>query len=155
MTNQPLAPGKLSMNMEAALQAAHMAAGKVNIAAVEHDFGAATEVGTKIINSSEVDGEILAAFFILTEVVAGSTNAGQTWIAKESAGTTEMSGKTAEFALSETVAKNVLAAVSGAKQSGTEDDRKFDRDDDVYVYTEAETSRSAGKYWTVVLWKET
>lgn len=154
MTNASPAPGKIEANMGAALQAIHMAAGKVNISVVEQDFGAATAVGTKIIDSADVDGEVLAAFFTVTEAVVGSTNAGQTWIAKEAAGTTEMSGKTAEFAVSETTAKNVLAAVSGAAQHGTEINRQFDRGDDVYVYTEAETSRSAGKYWAVLLWKE-
>lgn len=155
MSNQNPAPGKIEAGMGIGiLQAADMAAGKVNIAVVEQDFGAATAVATKIIDSAEVDGEVLAAFFILTEVVVGSTNAGQTWLALAAAGTTEMSEKTAEFAVSETTAKNVLAAVSGAKQHGTEGNRQFDRGEDVYVYTEAETSRSAGKYWAVLLWKE-
>ena len=144
-------PGKLEANMGAALLAAHMAAGKVNIAVVEQDFGVATAVTTAIISSSEVDGEILAGFLILTEVVAGSTNAGQTWLL---VGSTQASEKSAEFAVSETVYKNVLSAVTGIPQHATESNRQFDRGDAVSVYTEAETSRSAGKYFVVLLWKE-
>ena len=155
MTNPTPAPGKVEANNMAGLfQAIHMLAGKVNIAVVEQDAGAATAVATKIIDTAACDGEILAAFYINAEAFAGSTNAGQTWISKESAGTTLMTAKTAEFAVSETVGKNVLGSVMGAAQSGTEADRQFDLGDDVYVYTEAETSRSAGILFTVVLWKE-
>lgn len=151
MTNLAPAPGKLEQNMSAALLAAHMAAGKVNIAVVEQDYGVATAVTTAIISSALVDGEILAAFLINTELAAGSTNAGQTWLLN---GSTQSSEKSAEFAITETVYKNVLSAVTGLPQHGTESNRQFDRGDAVSVYTEAETSRSAGKYFVVLLWKE-
>lgn len=136
------------------LQAAHMMGGKANISVVEQDFGQATAKATKVIDGADVDGEILAALFIMTEAAAGSTNAGQTWLAKAAAGTTLMTGKTAEFAVTEDVGKNVLNAVMGVGQSATEANRQFEKGEDVYVYTEAETSRSAGKYFVVVLWKE-
>ena len=152
MTNQVPAPGKVEANMGAALFAAHMAAGKVNIDVVEHDYGsAATAVTTTIIASALVDGEILAAFLINVGLAVGSTNAGQTHILIES---TQASGKSAEFAITETVYKNVLSAVTGLPQHGTEGNRQFDRGEAVKVYTEAETSRSAGKYFVVLLWKE-
>ena len=151
MTNQVPAPGKVEANMGAALFAAHMAAGKVNIDVVEQDYGVATEVTTAIIASALVDGEILAAFLINTELAATSANAGQTWLKK---GSTQASGKSAEFAVSETVYKNVLSAVTAVPQHGTEGNRQFDRGDAISVYTEAETSRNAGKYFVVLLWKE-
>lgn len=149
--NIPMPPGKLEGNMRAALLAEHMAAGKVNMAVVEQDYGVATAVTTTILSSSEVDGEILAAFLINTELAAASTNAGQTWLKN---GSVQASEKSAEFAVSETVYKNVLSAVTGIPQHGTESNRQFDRGDTISVYTEAEASRNAGKYFVVLLWKE-
>ena len=152
MTNIVPAPGKIEAGMvQAILLAADMAAGKVNMAVVEQDYGVATAVTTAIIAEALVDGEILAAFLINTELAVGSTNAGQTWILIES---TQASEKSAEFAVTETVYKNVLGAVTGMAQHGTEGNRQFDRWEAVSVYTEAETSRSAGKYFVVLLWKE-
>jgi len=151
MTNQAPAPGKLELNMPAILQAFHMAAGKVNISVVEHDYGAATAKTTEMIASSEVDGEIIACLLINTELVAGSTNAGQTHILINS---TQATIKSAEFAITEVVYKNVISAVTGMPQHGTESNRQFDRGDTISVYTEAETSRSAGKYLAILLWTE-
>ena len=154
MSNPNIAPGKLEANkMSGILQAIHMLGGKVNIAVVEQDAGATTAVATKVIDTAAADGEVLAALFINAEAFAGSTNAGQTWIAQEAAGTTQMTAKTAEFAVSETTGKNVLSSVMGCAQHATEANRQFDLGDDVYVYTEAEASRSAGKLFTVLLWK--
>ena len=149
--NRNPAAGKVEANMAAALLAAHMAAGKVNIAVVEHDYGVATEKTTAILSDAKVDGEILAAFLINIELAATSTNAGQTWL---KVGSTQASLKSAEFAVSETVYKNVLNAVTAVPQHGTEGNRQFDRGDTVNVYTEAEANRDAGKYFAVLLWKE-
>lgn len=152
MANQVPAPGKLEMNMPAILQAFHMAAGKVNISIVEHDYGsAATAVTTEMIASALVDGEVLACLLINTELAAGSTNAGQTHLLINS---TQATIKSAEFAISETVYKNVISAVTGMPQHGTEGNRQFDRGDSVSAYTEAEASRTAGKYLVIMLWKE-
>lgn len=152
MANVAPAPGKIEAGMgQAILLAADMAAGKVNMAVVEQDYGVATAVTTAIIASAEVDGEILAALLINTELAHGSTNAGQTWLLIES---TQASIKSAEFAVSETVYKNVLSAVTGLPQHGTEGNRQFDRGDAISVYTEAESGRDAGKYFVVLLWKE-
>ena len=152
MTNKVPAPGKLEQGMSAAiLLAADMAAGKVNIAVVEQDYGVATAVTKAIIASAEVDGEILAAFLINVELAHGSTNAGQTWI---KIGSTQASEKSAEFAITETVYKNVLNAVTAVPQHGTAGNRQFDREEAISVHTEAETSRDAGKYFVVLLWKE-
>ena len=151
MANQVPAPGKLELNMPAILQAVHMAAGKVNMDVALHDYGVATAKATTIIASALVDGEILAAFLIKTEAVAGSTNAGQTWIR---IGSTQATDKSAEFAASETVYKNVVSAVTGLPQHVTEATRQFDRGEELSVYTEAETSRSAGIDFVVLLWKE-
>lgn len=152
MANVVPAPGKIEAGMgKAILFAADMAAGKVNIAVVEQDYGVATAVTTAIIASADVDGELLAAFLINVELAHGSTDAGQTHILIES---TQASGKSAEFAVSETVYKNVLSAVTGLPQHGTESNRQFDRGEAVSVYTEAEGSRDAGKYFVVLLWKE-
>lgn len=153
MVNVTPASGKIEAGMgQAILLAADMAAGKVNIAIIEHDYGhAATAITTTIIASADVDGEILAAFLINTELAAGSTNAGQTHILIES---TEASLKSAEFAITETVYKNVLSAVTGVPQHGTEGNRQFDRGEAIKVYTEAESGRTAGKYFVVLLWKE-
>ena len=152
MTNQAPAPGKLELNMPAILQAFHMAAGKVNISVVTHDYGSsASAVTTEMVASAEVDGEIIACLLINTELAAGSTNAGQTHILINS---TQATIKSAEFAASETVYKNVISAVTGMPQHGTEGNRQFDRGDTISVYTEAETSRSAGKYLAILLWTE-
>ncbi len=151
MTNVVAAPGNFDPSMSAILQAYHMAAGKVNIAVVEHDYGAAAAATTTILDTSEVDGEILAAFLINVELANASTDAGQTWLKN---GSTQASGKSAEYAVAETTYKNVLSAVTGIPQHGTEGNRQFDRGDTISVYTEAETSRDAGKYFVVMLWKE-
>lgn len=151
MVNQLPPPGKLEMNKPGILQAFHMAAGKVNIAVVTQDYGVADAVTTTILDSSEVDGEVLAAFLINTELAAGSTDAGQTWLKN---GSIQASEKSAEFAISESVYKNVLSAVTAVPQHGTESNRQFDRGDTISVYTEAEESRSAGMYFVVMLWKE-
>ena len=152
MANKPPAPGKLEMNMPAILQAFHMAAGKVNVSIVEHDYGsAATAVTTEMIASALVDGEVLACLLINTELAAGSTNAGQTHLLINS---TQATIKSAEFAVSETVYKNVISAVTGMPRHGTEGNRQFDRGDTISVYTEAETSRNAGKHLAIMLWKE-
>ncbi len=151
MTNKPMPPGKLEANMGAALLAEHMAAGKVNIAVIEQDYGVATAVTTAILTAAKVDGEILAAFLINIELAAASTNAGQTWLKN---GSVQASEKSAEFAVSETVYKNVLSAVTAVPQHGTEGNRQFDRGDTISVYTEAEGSRNAGKYFVILLWKE-
>jgi hypothetical protein len=152
MANVTPAPGKIEAGMgQAILLAADMAAGKVNMAIVEQDYGVATAVTTAIIASAEVDGEILAAFLINTELAHGSTNAGQTWLL---IGSTQASIKSAEFTVAETVYKNVLSAVTGLPQHGTEGNRQFDRGDAISAYTEAESGRDAGKYFVVLLWKE-
>jgi len=151
MTNKDSAPGKLELNMGAALLAAHMTAGKVNIAVVEQDYGVATAVTTAILSDAKVDGEVLAALLINTELAAGSSNAGQTWLLN---GAVQASEKSAEFAITETTYKNVLNAVTAIPQHGTEGNRQFDRGDTISVYTEAEAGRSAGKYFVVLLWKE-
>ena len=152
MVNKIPAPGKLELNLSRnILMACHMAAGKVNIAVVEHDYGAAAAATTTILSSSEVDGEVLAAFLINTELAAGSTDAGQTWLKN---GNVQASGQSAEFAISEAVYKNVLSAVTGVPQHETEGNRQFDRGDTISVYTEEETSRNAGIYFVVMLWKE-
>lgn len=143
MVNQLPPPGKLEMNKPGILQAFHMAAGKVNIAVVTQDYGVADAVTTTILDSSEVDGEVLAAFLINTELAAGSTDAGQTWLKN---GSTQASEKSAN--------KNVLSAVTAVPQHGTESNRQFDRGDTISVYTEAESGRSAGMYFVVMLWKE-
>lgn len=152
MVNQPPAPGKLELNMPAILQAFHMAAGKVNISVVEHDYGsAATAVTTEMIASALVDGEVIACLLINTELAVGSTNAGQTHLLINS---TQATIKSAEFAVSETVYKNVISAVTGMPRHGTEGNRQFDRGDTISVYTEAEASRTAGKHLAIMLWKE-
>jgi len=152
MGNKVPAPGKFEMGMgKAALLAADMAAGKVNIAVVEQDFGVSTAVTTAILSDAKVDGEVLAAFLILTEAAAASTNAGQTWLKN---GSTQASEKSAEFAVSEVVYKNVVSAVTGLPQHGTESNRQFDKGDTISVYTETEASRNAGIYFVVMLWKE-
>jgi hypothetical protein len=152
MANKSPAPGKLDLSKEAVLQAYHMAAGKVNMSIVEHDYGsAATAVTTEMIASALVDGEVLACLLINTELAAGSTNAGQTHLLINS---TQATIKSAEFAVSETVYKNVISAVTGMPQHGTEGNRQFDRGDTISAYTEAETSRTAGKYLVIMLWKE-
>ena len=151
MANKAPPPGKLELNMSAALLATHMAAGKVNIAVVEQDYGVADAVTTAILSDAKVDGEVLAALLINTELAAGSTNAGQTWL---KVGSTQASEKSAEFAITETVYKNVLSAVTAIPQHGTEGNRQFDIGYTVSVHTEAEASRDAGKYFVVLLWKE-
>ena len=141
----------MEVNMCAALLAAHMAAGKANIALAEHDYGVATAVTTPVLTDAKVDGEILAVLLINVEPAAGSTNAGRTWL---KVGSVQASEKFAEFAVSETVYKNVENAVTGVQPVGTESARQFDRGATVSVYTEAEASRNAGRCFVVLLWKE-
>lgn len=126
----------------------------VFILAAEQDFGVADAVATKITESAPCDGEIVAGFLICTEAVAGSASGGATKFAKEEAGTTAM---TTEFAIGGTTdddKNNHIGHIGGVGPHATESNRQFSKGDDIFVYSEAQASRSAGKFWAVLVCKK-
>jgi hypothetical protein len=150
------APGKLEANLADIIGLGHLNTDDepVFILTKEQDFGsAATAVATKITDSAPCKGEVLGALFILTEAKAGGSGDDVTCIAKDSGAATKM---TADVTLdmSDTVFMNHLGSVVGVAPHGTEANRQFAKGGDIYVYTDAQTSRSAGKYHTILICKK-
>lgn len=121
------------------------------ILAVEHDFGAAaTAVATKVSDSAPCDGEVIAAYFTVTEAKTGGSGDDDTCIAADAAAAVKMTGDV-ELDMTDTVYSNKVGSVVGVAPSATPG---FSKGDDIYVYTTAETSRTAGKYHAVVVCKK-
>ena len=153
--NDP-APGKLEGNFADIIGLAHLHPDDepIFILTKEHDFGsAATAVATKVTDSAPCKGEVLGAIFILTEAKAGGTGDDVTCIAKDSGASTKMTGDVT-LDMSDVVYMNMLGSVVGVAPHGTEDNRQFAKGDDIYAYTNAQTSRTAGKYHVVLICKK-
>ena len=150
------APGKLEGNLADIIGLVHLHPDDepIFILTIEQDFGsAATAVATKITDSAPCKGEVLAALFILTEAKAGGSGDDVTCIAKDAAASTKMTGDLT-LDMSDTVFMNHVGSVVGVAPHGTEANRQFAKGDDIYVYTDAQTSRSAGKYLAVLICKK-
>ena len=120
---------------------------------VTHDFGAsASAVATKLTDAAPCKLEVLAVYFTLIEAKAGGTGDDVTKITKEAAGTTASTG-TVTLDMSDTVFMNHLNSVVGVVGVGTAD-AQYAEGADIYIYTDAQTSRSAGKYSVIALCKK-
>lgn len=119
-----------------------------------HDFGASADaVATKISDSAPSAGEIITAFFVLTEAKAGGTADDASCIAKDAAAATKMTGDVT-LDMSDTVYMNHLNSLVAVPPHGTEANRQFAKGDDVYAYTAAGASRSAGIYEVIIVAKK-
>jgi hypothetical protein len=150
------APGKLEGNLADIIGLVHLNPDDepIFILTKEHDFGsAATAVATKITDAAPCKGEVLGALFILTEAKAGGTGDDVTCIAKDSGASTKMTGDVT-LDMSDTVYMNHLGSVVGVAPHATAANRQFAKGDDIFVYTDAQASRSAGKYHAVLICKK-
>jgi hypothetical protein len=117
-----------------------------------HDFGsAATAVATKISDSAPANGEVIAAYLTVTEAKTGGTADDDTCIAADAAAAVKMTADL-ELDMSDTVYSNKVGSVVGVAPSATP---SFSKGDDIYAYTNAQTSRTAGKYNVVIVCKKT
>ena len=147
------APGKAELDKKDWLGLAHLNPDDepIFILTGEHDFGAAaTAVATKITDSAPCNGEVLGALFILTEAKAGGAGDDVTCIAKDSGASTKMTGDVT-LDMSDAVYMNMVGSVVGVAPSATP---QFDEGDDIYAYTDAQASRTAGKYHVIIICKK-
>jgi len=150
------APGKAELDRANWLNIVHLdpSSEPVFILTATHDFGsAATAVATKITDSAPCKGEVLGALFVLTEAKAGGTGDDVSCIAKDSGASTKMTGDVT-LDMSDTVYMNHLGSVVGVAPHGTAANRQFAKGDDIYAYTDAQTSRSAGIYHVILICKK-
>ena len=154
--NDP-APGKLEANVRDAIGLVHMNPDDdpIFILTKEHDFGkAATAVAEKITDEAPCDGEILAVFLLLTEAKTGGSGDDVTCVAKDAGASTKMTGDLTLDMSDTAPGMNSVGTVRGLAPHATESNRQFDKGDDIYAYTTAKTSRSAGKYLITVICKK-
>ena len=147
------APGKAELDRRDWLGLAHLNPDDepIFILTGEQDFGsAATAVATKISDSAPCNGEVLGALFILTEAKAGGAGDDVTCIAKDSGASTKMTGDVT-LDMSDAVYMNMVGSVVGVAPSATP---QFDEGDDIYAYTDAQASRTAGKYHVIIICKK-
>jgi len=147
------APGKAELDKKDWLGLAHLNPDDdpIFILTSEHDFGAAaTAVATKITDSAPCNGEVLGALFILTEAKAGGAGDDVTCIAADSGASTKLTG-TVTLDMSDAVYMNMVGSVVGVAPSATP---TFDEGDDIYAYTDAQESRSAGIYHVIIICKK-
>jgi hypothetical protein len=150
------APGKAELDRKDWLGLAHLnpADEPVFILTGTHDFGAAaTAVATKVTDSAPCNGEVLGALFVLTEAKAGGSGDDVTCIAKDAGASTKMTGDVT-LDMSDTVYMNHLGAIVSVAPHATEANRQFAKGDDIYAYTDAQTSRSAGIYHVILICKK-
>jgi len=147
------APGKAELDRRDWLGLAHLNPDDepIFILTGEQDFGsAATAVATKISDSAPCNGEVLGALFILTEAKAGGAGDDVTCIAKDYGASTKMTGDVT-LDMSDAVYMNMVGSVVGVAPSATP---QFDEGDDIYAYTDAQASRSAGIYQVIIICKK-
>lgn len=132
---------------------ASMAAGDFfTLYLAEHDFGVATAVPTKVTDSAPCNLEVVSAKLTLIEATAGGTTDPETIICKTNIGGNP-STTGVPCVLADTVYSNKLGTVTSLAGLGTAD-AQYAATDDIYVYTPASTTRSAGKYFVEVLCKK-
>ena len=144
------APGKAELDRAGWCGLAHMNPDDdpIFMLQAEHDFGSsASAVATKISDSAPCNGSVIAAYLTLTEAKAGGSGDDDSCIALDAAAATKLTTEV-ELDMSDTVYKNEVGSVVGVAPSATP---TFSEGDDIYAYTNAQTSRSAGKYNVVVV----
>lgn len=148
------APGKAELGRAGWCGLAHMnpSDDPIFILQGEHDFGsAATAVATKISDAAPCNGSVIAAYFTVTEAKTGGTGDDDTCIAADASAAVKMTGEV-ELDMSDTVYSNKVGSVVGVAPSATP---TFSKGDDIYAYTNAQTTRGAGKYNVVIICKKT
>jgi len=120
---------------------------------VTHDFGSsASAVATKLTDAAPCKLEVLAVYATVIEAKDGGEVDDVTKLAKEAAGTTAMTG-TITCVMSDTVYSNKVGSVVGAAGVGTANAQVVEGAD-IYIYTGAAASRTAGQYSVVALCKK-
>ena len=151
------APGKLEANIGDVIGLVHLNPDDdpIFILTKEHDFGkAATAVAEKITDEAPCDGEILAVFLLLTEAKTGGSGDDVTCIAKDAGASTKMTGDLTLDMSDTTPGMNAVGSVRGLAPHATEGNRQFSKGDDIYAYTDAQTTRGAGGYLITVICKK-
>lgn len=154
--NDP-APGKAEVDKADILGLAHLHPDDepIFILTKTHDFGAAaTAVAEKITDSAPCNGEIIGVIFILTEAKTGGSGDDVTCIAKDAGASTKMTGDLTLDMSDTTPGMNSVSSVRGLAPHGTEANRQFDKGDDIYAYTDAQTTRGAGIYHIILICKK-
>ena len=150
------ASGKLEGNLADIIGLVHLHPDDepIFILTKEHDFGASADaVATKITDAAPCKGEVLGALFICTEVKTGGSGDDVSCIAKDSGASTKMS-EDVTLDMTDVVYMNHLGSVVGVAPHGTPANRQFAKGDDIYVYTDAQATRGAGKYHVVLICKK-
>jgi len=121
---------------------------------VEQNFGSSVNaVATKLTDSAPCKLRVLAMIASITQAKAGGSVDDQTKLAKEAAGTTAMTG-VLTCDMSDTVYSNVIGnCVMAMGVSGA--DGVVAAGEDIYMYTGAAASRSAGKYQMMAICQKT
>lgn len=120
---------------------------------VTQDFGSsASAVATKLTDAAPCKLEVLYVEATVIEAKAGGSVDDETKLAKEAVGTTAMTG-TITCDMSDVVYSNKIGSVVGAVGVGTAD-AQVAEGADIYIYTGAATSRSAGQYSVIALCKK-
>jgi len=148
------APGKAELDRAGWCGLAHMNPDDSPIFILQglHDFGtAATAVATKISDSAPANGEVIAAYLTVTEAKAGGSGDDDTCISTDAGASVKLTGEV-EMDMTDTVYSNKVGSVVGVAPSATP---TFSKGDDIYAYTTAETSRTAGIYNVVIVCKKT
>lgn len=150
VTTEKIADGDIT---EPLLAADDEVASTFWIGPVTHDFGASADaVATKLTDAAPCKLEVLKAVFTLIEAKAGGTADDETKLAKEAAGTTAMTGSVT-LDMSDTVFMNHLNSEVAAIGVGSAD-AQVAEGADIYIYSGAAASRSAGKYAVAALCKK-
>jgi hypothetical protein len=120
---------------------------------VLHDFGsAATAVATKLTDAAPCKLEVLSVRMQVTEAKAGGSADDTTTLAKDAANSTPMT-EVHTLDMSDIVYQNKIGSISGMQGLGTTDSQVAEGAD-IYIYSGAQTSRSAGIYAVEALCKK-
>jgi len=119
------------------------------VTCTEFDAGSTSSVDTKLSDSLDVKGQLLAVIGIVTELFNGTADS-TVKISKAAAGATEMSSSILMDKDSTQLVGSVVGAapVSGANSISASGG-------DVYAYVAADDSRSTGKIYFMLIWKKT
>jgi hypothetical protein len=120
---------------------------------VAHDFGSsASAVVTKLTDAAPCKLEVLQVFLNVTEAKDGGSADDTTTLAKDAANVTAMTA-VHTLDMGDVVAQNKVGAVLSMAGLGTADSQVAEGAD-IYIYSGAQTSRSAGIYNVMALCKK-
>jgi hypothetical protein len=123
------------------------------IGPVLHDFGfAATAIATKLTDAAPCKLEVLSVRMMVTEAKAGGSADDTTTLAKDAANATPMTA-VHTMDMSDGVFQNKIGSSSGMQGLATADSRVAEGAD-IYIYSGAQTGRTAGIYAVEALCKK-